>query len=134
MRKNSVVAMCPKCTKKDIFPSLSSNRRIYNNEKYELHVCSVCGERYLAHTYGLHSILRFHGDDFMEQMESIIEITPEHCTEFIHQIKECDTEEKLLQAVRRMHGDISPLSNEQYDKMLDTSLLLTEDVLEQIEY
>ncbi|CDE43346.1 unknown [Clostridium sp. CAG:411] len=133
MKQNKVVSMCPKCSKKDEFISVSSNKRRYGGRKYELRTCPVCGERYLARTYGYFSILRFHGDNFMEQMESILQITPEHCEGFIQQVKECNTESQLLKVVQSIHGDVKPMTNEAYDKMLDSSLMLTEDMLEVLE-
>ena len=100
-----------------------------NGKKYEQHICPYCGELYLARTFGVYSILRFHGDNFAEQMESILEITPAHCDSFIQQVKDCVTEEQLLKVVRNMHGDeIVPLTKEKYNKMLDVSLIITEDL------
>ena len=69
----------------------------------------------------------------MEQMESILQITPEHCEGFIQQVKECNTESQLLKVVQSIHGDVKPMTNEAYDKMLDSSLMLTEDMLEVLE-
>ena len=133
MKQNKVVSMCPKCSKKDQFISIASNNRRFEGKKYELRTCPVCGERYLARTYGYFSILRFHGDNFMEQMESILQITPEHCDGFIQQVKDCNTESQLLKVVQSMHGDVKPMTNEAYDKMLDCSLILTEDMLALLE-
>lgn len=133
MKENKVVSVCPKCSKMDIYHSVSANRRRLNGKKVELHTCPVCGERYIARTYGYYSILRFHGDNFMEQLESILEITPKYCEVFIQQIRECSTEEQLLKVVQNMHGDVVPLSNEEYRKMLDVSIIMTEDVYEQLE-
>lgn len=133
MNQNKVVSMCPKCTKIDTYSSVPANMRRMGDKKYELHTCSICGERYLAHTFGYHSILRFHGDNYLEQMESILEITPEHCENFIQQVRECNTDSELLKVVESMHGDIEPKTTEEYNQMLDTSLLITQDVWEQIE-
>ena len=133
MKENKVVAMCPKCSKIDVFVSSSTNKRRVRGQKYELHSCPICGEYYLAHTFGYYSILRFHGDNYIEQMESILEITPEHCESFIQQVKDCTTEDSLLKIVQNMHGDVKPASNQEYEKMLDTSMLITEDLREQIE-
>lgn len=132
MRKGKVVAMCPKCCRKDVFETVGVNRRLLKGEKYEIRICPFCGERYLAKTYGYNSILRFHGDDFMEQMESILEITPKHCENFIQQVKGCNETGELLRVVQSMHGDVKPMSTAEYEQMLDTSLLLTEDLYEQL--
>lgn len=133
MNQNKVVSMCPKCSKKDQFISVPSNKRRFEGNKYELRTCPFCGEYYLAHTYGYFSILRFHGNNFMEQMESILEITPEHCESFIQQVRECNTEEQLLRVVQSMHGEVKPMTTEQYNAMLDCSLILTEDMLDRLE-
>lgn len=133
MKENKVVSVCPKCSSTNIYQSVGSNKRILDGQKVELHTCPICGERYIARTYGYYSILRFHGDNFMEQMESILEITPEYCEAFIQQIRECNTEEELLKVVQNMHGDVSPLSNEEYEKMMDVSILMTEDVCKKLE-
>ncbi|MDE7422101.1 MAG: hypothetical protein K2N51_00125 [Lachnospiraceae bacterium] len=134
MLQKEVVSMCPKCSRKDKFVSQITKVHRLDGKKYEQHICPYCGEFYLAHTYGLYSILRFHGDNFAEQIESMLEITPAHCESFIQQVKDCATEEQLLKVVRNMHGDeIVPLTNEEYDKMLDTSLIITEDLRELIE-
>lgn len=134
MLQKEVVSMCPKCSKKDKFVSQSTKVYRLDGKKYELHICPYCGERHLARIFGEYSILRFHGNNFIEQAESILEITPAHCESFIMQVKECTTEEQLLKVVRSMHGDeIVPLTNEEYDKMLDVSLMLTEDLKELIE-
>lgn len=134
MLQKEVVAMCPKCSRKEMFVSQITNIHHVNGKKYEVHICRYCGEMYLARTFGKYSILRFHGDNFVEQMESMLEITPMHCESFIQQVRDCMTEEQLLNAVRNMHGDeIKPLTNEEYDKMLDVSKFLTEDMKEMIE-
>lgn len=133
MKENKVVSVCPKCSKMDIYQSVSANKRILDGQKVELHTCPVCGERYIARTYGYYSILRFHGDNFMEQLESILEITPKYCEAFIQQIRECNTEEQLLKVVQNMHGDVVPLSNEEYRKMLDVSIIMTEDICDRME-
>lgn len=133
MKENKVVSICPKCSNMDTYQSVSANKRILDGQKVELHTCPICGERYIARTYGYYSILRFHGDNFMEQMESILEITPKYCEAFIQQIRECSTEEQLLKVVRNMHGDVTPLSNEEYEKMLDVSMIMTEDIYERLE-
>lgn len=126
--------MCPKCSKKDKFPTQITNVKKINGKKYELHICPICGEMYLARTFGYYSILRFHGDNFQEQLDSILEITPKHCESFIQQVQECITTEQLLKVVSSMHGEgIEPKSNAEYDEMLDTSLILTEDIKELIE-
>ena len=132
MHQNKVVSMCPKCTKIETYSSVSSIIRRMDGTKYELHTCSVCGERYLAHTFGYYSIRRFHGDNFVEQLESVLEITPEHCEKFIQQVKECDTDSELLKVVASIHGEIKPKTTKAYHQMLDTSLLITEDVWEKI--
>lgn len=133
MLQKEVVSMCPKCSRKDKFVSQVTKVHRLNGKKYEQHICPFCGEMYLARTFGVYSILRFHGDNFAEQIESMLEITPAHCDSFIQQVKDCMTEEQLLKVVRKMHGDeIKPLTNEEYDKMLDTSLILTEDLKEMI--
>lgn len=129
MLQKEVVSMCPKCSKKDKFISQITKVYRLNGKKYEQHICPYCGELYLARTFGVYSILRFHGDNFAEQMESILEITPAHCDSFIQQVKDCVTEEQLLKVVRNMHGDeIVPLTKEEYNKMLDVSLIITEDL------
>ena len=134
MLQREVISMCPKCSRKDKFVSQITNVHRINGNKYELHICPFCREMYLARTFGVYSILRFHGNNFVEQMESMLEITPAHCESFIQQVKECVTEEQLLQVVRNMHGDeITPMTNEEYDKMLDVSLFLTEDLRAMIE-
>lgn len=134
MLQKEVVSMCPKCSKKDRFISQVTQVHSLNGEKYEQHICPYCGELYFARIFGVNSILRFHGDNFAEQMESLLEITPPHCESFIQQVRDCTTEEQLLKVVRNMHGDeIVPLSNEEYDKMLDVSMILTEDIKEMIE-
>ena len=66
-------------------------------------------------------------------MESILEITPEHCESFIQQVRECNTEEQLLRVVQSMHGEVKPMTTEQYNAMLDCSLILTEDMLDRLE-
>lgn len=128
METNAVVAMCPKCSKVDIFASVRGNKRKVKEQKYEIHTCSICGERYLAHTLGYYSILRYHGDDFLERKESILEITPKHCENFIRQVNECEREEELESIIRGMHGEIQPLSNEAYHKQLDQSIFITDDL------
>ena len=69
----------------------------------------------------------------MEQLESILEITPKYCEAFIQQIRECKTEEQLLKVVQNLHGDVVPLSNEEYRKMLDVSIIMTEDICDRME-
>ncbi|MBQ5561138.1 MAG: hypothetical protein IIT46_15380 [Lachnospiraceae bacterium] len=133
MRESKVVSMCPKCSKIDTYPSSRSRRRYLDGQKYEIHTCPICGERYLAKTFGYHSILRFHGDDYMEQLESILEITPSHFDSFIQQLKDTNTEEQLLSVIHGMHGDVKPITTKEYEKMLDCSLILTEDLWEKIE-
>lgn len=135
MLQREVVSMCPKCSRKDKFVSQITNVYRLNGKKYELHICPFCGEMYLALTFGAYSILRFHGDNYTEQIDSILEITPpKHFESFVRQIKDCVSEEQLLKIVRNMHGDeVKPLTNEEYDKMLDESLILTEDIKELIE-
>lgn len=130
MKENSVVAMCPKCSKIDVFSSQAGKVHRIEGKKYEQHMCPLCWEHYLARTYGFYSILRFHGDNFVEQMESILEITPEHCTGFIQQVKDSVSEKELLKIVQNIHGDVNPLTNEEYEKMLDSSLIITEDLWE----
>lgn len=128
MRESKVVSMCPKCSKIDVYASSNSKKRYIDGEKYQLHNCPICGERYLAKTYGYHSILRFHGDNFVEQMESILEITPSHFESFISQLRECETEERLLAVVQSLHGDVKPMSKQAYLNMVDQSLIITEDL------
>lgn len=134
MIEKKVISMCPKCSTEDQFSSQASKVCWLDGEKYEVHICPICGEQYLAHTYGYYSILRFHGDTFEEQVASILEITPSHCHSFIQQVNECTSKESLWNVVKNMHGDkAEPLSNEEYEKRLDTSIILTEDIKEKIQ-
>lgn len=134
--RGKVVAKCPKCSKEEKFSSHRKNIRYLNGERYELHTCPICGERYLARTFGFHSILRFHGDDFGEQLSSILEITPntEHWQGFLQQVHECTDEKNLLKVIRNSHGDnVKALSNAEYSGFIDRSLIITEDLWEQLE-
>ena len=126
--------MCPKCSSEDQFSSQTSKICWLDGQRYELHTGPICGEQYLAHTFGYYSILRFHGDTFEEQVASILEITPSHCHSFIQLVHECSSKESLSKVVKNMHGDkIEPLTNEEYVKQLDSSIMLTEDIKEKIQ-
>lgn len=134
MLEKKVVSMCPKCSTIEQYTSQLGKVCRLDGNKFEKHTCMICGEQYLAHTFGYYSILRFHGDSFEEQVESILEITPSHCESFIQQVKMCTNKEELRRIVQNMHGDnIEPLSNTEYEKRLDTSIMLTEDVKEKIQ-
>ena len=134
MMEKKVISMCPKCSSEDQFSSQTSKICWLDGQRYELHTCPICGEQYLAHTFGYYSILRFHGDTFEEQVASILEITPSHCHSFIQLVHECSSKESLSKVVKNMHGDkIEPLTNEEYVKQLDSSIMLTEDIKEKIQ-
>ena len=134
MMEKKVISMCPKCSSEDQFSSQTSKICWLDGQRYELHTCPICGEQYLAHTFGYYSILRFHGDTFEEQVASILEITPSHCHSFIQLVNECSGKESLTKVVKNMHGDtVEPLTNDEYEKMLDTSIMLTEDIKEKVQ-
>lgn len=134
MMEKKVISMCPKCSTEEQFSSQSSKICWLNGERYELHTCPICAEQYLAHTFGYYSILRFHGDTFEEQVASILEITPSHFHSFIQLVHECSNIESLGNIVKNMHGDkIEPLTNKEYANLLDSSVMLTEDVKEKIQ-